>query len=280
MIAEYKTQLEAFAVTSFQKDLLEASLNNLADESNKLRFNNFACGIRELSRHVLLSMASDEEVLACIWYKNETDKDGGITRAQRIRYAIHGGINIKYVENELIDIDDFISSVLRAISLLNKFTHINELTFGIEPDEVADLSSQVVSAFSNFIGVIEDCRQNLTSELELHIDNAVVIHSISQSLDAIDMLATHHSVEYTEITSINITGIKSSSMTIDVEGDVHVVLQYGSNSDLKNDIGVELNDSFPFSCELLVQIDASFPNGKIEVKDFMVDTDSWYEGEE
>jgi len=38
---------------NFEHDLFEASLHNLDDSSNKLRFNNFAYSIRELTRHIL-----------------------------------------------------------------------------------------------------------------------------------------------------------------------------------------------------------------------------------
>lgn len=272
----YKAKLEKFAITPFQIELLEASLSNLVDENNKLRFNNFACGVRELCRHVLLSLAPDEEVLACEWYENDTKIKGKLSRAERIRFAIHGGIDPFYVEDELIEVEDYVSKILTAITMLNKFTHVNESTFGVNEITVQLLSDQVIEAFSDFVGVIESCRQSLIKALEGHIDDAVVLHSVSDSLDSVDMLATHHSVDYTELISMNVTVIGSTSMKVEVEGNVHVVLQYGSNSDLRNDIGAELNDSFPFTCELEVQIDAAFPNGQIEVNNFYVDTSSWY----
>ena len=40
--------------TSFQKSLLEDCFDNLKDKNNRLRFNNFAYSIRELSRHFLI----------------------------------------------------------------------------------------------------------------------------------------------------------------------------------------------------------------------------------
>lgn len=73
--------------SKFEKDLFEASLKNLEDKSNKLRFNNFSYSIRELLRHILHNLAPDNEIISCSWYKNETGTPGIISRGERVRHA-------------------------------------------------------------------------------------------------------------------------------------------------------------------------------------------------
>ena len=53
------------ATTPFQQELLNACFDNLKDQNNRLRFNNFAYSIRELSRHFLNTLATKEDVVLC-----------------------------------------------------------------------------------------------------------------------------------------------------------------------------------------------------------------------
>ena len=51
---------------------------------NPLRLNNFAMGLRELSRIVLHDLAHDADIKACCWHDEEKNKDGAVvfTRQQ------------------------------------------------------------------------------------------------------------------------------------------------------------------------------------------------------
>ncbi|WP_439695878.1 hypothetical protein ACFGVS_23890 [Mucilaginibacter sp. AW1-7] len=280
MIEEFLHQSEQFATNDFQKELLIASINNLSDQNNKLRFNNFACGIRELSRHVLSSLAPDEEVLACSWYQNETDKENGISRAQRVRYAIHGGLDIDYIEENLFDIKTYIKGVISTVALLSKYTHVNESTFGIPEEKVAELSSGVVRAFQEFMIAIENCREKLIDVLESDIDEAFIRNAIVDSMEALDELASHYSLEDIETTMIKITGLSSDLVYIEVSGNIEVILQWGSNSDLRNGDGLEAPTSFPFTSALTMVIDENFPKGDIQMEGLNIDTGDWHEQED
>ncbi len=52
-LEEYKKKIGKLVSTLFEKELAHASIDNLFEVKNKLRFNNFAYSMRELSRHVL-----------------------------------------------------------------------------------------------------------------------------------------------------------------------------------------------------------------------------------
>lgn len=273
-IRKYKETLSSFAETRFEKRLLTASLKNLSDSSNKLHFNNFAYGIRELSRHVLERLAPLKEVVACIWYKNITGKKGQLSRSERIKYAIQGGLSDKYVST-IFSLEKESKSVLKTIDLLNTYTHVNAKTFDLNESEVAKLSETVVDAFSRFVHAIQKCRERLISKIEDRLYDLIMEHSVSDSLDSVAELSTHFSLEGAWINAYHITQISSNYLSINAEGSLDTILQFGSNSDVKNDIGVELEMSFPFECVIKMEITEDFPETEIEVDEFLVNTSKW-----
>lgn len=118
--------IESRLVDGFEKELYQAALCNLDDVNNRLRFNNFAYAMRELVRHVLNRLAPDMEVLDCCWYKNEMDRENGITRIQRVNYAVQGGLSNEYVMDVLgLDIQQIRKSLKKSHDNLSKHTHIN-----------------------------------------------------------------------------------------------------------------------------------------------------------
>lgn len=64
-IDKFKIEIEKRLSGDFEHDLFDAALYNLNDVHNKLRFNNFAYSLRELTRHILARLAPD---LICIKY--------------------------------------------------------------------------------------------------------------------------------------------------------------------------------------------------------------------
>ncbi|MDO3641510.1 hypothetical protein [Mucilaginibacter sp. L3T2-6] len=276
-INQYYKNLEHLVSNDFEKHLLKACLNNLLDVDNKLRFNNFSSGIRELSRHILSTLAPDNEVLKCVWYKDETKISRQVTRGQKIKYAIQGGLNDKYIIKRGLDIETYKKSVLDAINLLNKYTHVNEESFGISDAEVLKLSNLVVSAFSNFINGINDCRNLIIVELEEDIDNVLIEHTIKENIDDIDILSTHHNIEYLQIDTIKIVGITHDIINASADGNIHVHQQFGSDGDVSRGDGVEWDTSFPFNGEIAISITYPLSKAEILIKSFHVDTDDWYE---
>lgn len=70
--------------------------------------------------------------------------------------------------------------------------------------------------------------------------------------------------------------IGPKDLSIKAEGYIEVELQYGSNSDVRHDMGAVISDSFPFAAT--VQFKLIRPLGKkAMVSNFNVDTSSWYE---
>ena len=145
---KFKIEIKKRLQDKFEHDLLDASLQNLVDIHNKLRFNNFAYSLRELTRHILERLAPDEKVLNTAWFIPISPKEPKkVTRKQRMKYAIQGGLPDDYVIDTLeIDVDAIGKKVGDNIDLLSKYTHVNPDSFYVEDDKVKELSEKVMDA--------------------------------------------------------------------------------------------------------------------------------------
>jgi hypothetical protein len=87
---------------------------------------------------------------------------------------------------------------------------------------------------------------------------------ISDTILEVDELATHHSVDevYVDRTT--------------VKGSLAVGLQWGSNSDVRRGDGVEIDQSFPFQCDIEVPVDDPFDLRGADTS-YVVDTSKWRE---
>jgi len=275
-IETYKQNLTSLTNNDFEKELLTASLDNLLDTGNKLRFNNFAYGIRELSRHILHNLSPEKEVKNCVWYKNENKKTGQLTRAERVKYAIQKGLPDKFVET-FYDTGEHIYDLRETLETLNKYTHVNHDTFNISENIINKLTKEVLDAFKRFAIGIDSFHKLFKKELEEHIDKVVMEHIIEETFDDIDILATHHNIEEHETSSYTITEIDSKNIFIEANGNLCVRLQYCSNGDLAKGEGLEMNTSFPFTFYLQIIINKDFAKSEYKTLSFNVNTDDWYE---
>lgn len=274
MLAEIEKEL----CEGFEKNLFAAAQKNLADKSNPLRLNNYSYAMRELIRHVLHRLAPDENVIQCSWYKNETDREKGITRKQRAYYAVQGGLDDSYVKDTLeLEVDDIHKDLIKAINRLSKFTHIEPNVFDLPEAEVESLVNETTEAVYGFLATINDCRKLVIDGLWEHIDSAVIDETLRETIIAIDELATHHFIDEVYTDKIAIFEINHESILFLVEGAVGCELQWGSNSDLRRGDGAVLPQSFPFTCELSSPVYEPESVETIE-SSLRVNTSSWYEG--
>lgn len=235
----------------FEIALFEAALRNLEDHENKLRFNNFAYAMRELSRHFLHRMAPDKNVLACRWYKNETKNENGITRRQRAYYAVQGGLSDEYVRRELcLDVDSIHDNLIKSINDLSKFTHIEKGVFSLPNDEVAKRVHSTLYATAEFFDLIHKFRNDICSGAWYEIDQTIVSTLLEEAVYSLDELATHHYIEEVWTELIKVESIDHESIHLSANGSITCEFQWGSNSDIKNDLGARMTKSIPFSCRL------------------------------
>jgi hypothetical protein len=272
----YKEKLIPLVKNKFERRLMRASIDNLKEHRNKLRFNNFAAGFRELSRHILHRLAPDEQIVKCVWYKNISGEKGKIARSERINYIIHQGLPDDYVRKEM-DLDDYQKEIKDALDTLNKYVHVNNDTFDIPQKDVLAYSSQIIDAFTALLIAIEECKEVVEREISRIIDDAVLQAAIEESIDEIDILSTHHWIDETDVEKWQITEIDAQNVYITASGFLTVQQQYGSDSDMRNDIGIQFSSSFPFESSLTMRITSRFPKDKVYKESINVDTSSWYE---
>lgn len=274
--------IKRLLTSQFETDLFEASLASLDETGNKLRYNNFAYSIRELSRHFLHRLAPEQNVKNCIWYKKETE-DGKPTRSQRIRYAIQGGITITTLEKWGFDIEELnktIKEIKAVIDTLSKYTHINPDVFDLKEDEIEKYKNEVLSAFKNFVQTIESYREQLKTFLDGHIEEHMISSVVSNYFESLDLLAPHYSLNYSELTDYHISEITDQEIIVSVFGDLHVTLEYGTKQERRDDDGLDLEECFPFETNIRYEIEDDFPSQRYEVDEFDVDTSEWYGDEE
>lgn len=152
--------MEEILESEFEVELFKAATYNLNQKENKLRYNNFAYSIRELSRHFLYRLAPEENVKHCSWFKEETE-DGKPTRTQRIKYAIQGGISdnmLNLLGFDSNNLNEEIRAIKKTIDSLSKYTHINPETFDIDSKDVDEMSAKVLGDFKIFAERISVCK--------------------------------------------------------------------------------------------------------------------------
>lgn len=259
----------------FEKALFAAARENLVDLKNPLRFNNFAYAMRELIRNVLARLAPDGEVFGCSWFKEETGRPRGISRRQRVYYAVQGGLSDAYLRDELgLEISDIHVKLRDSVDNLSKYTHIEEATFNLDADRISHHVTETFTAVVDLFQTIDECRRVLVEALTEHIDSSVVDAAISETIGSIDELATHHSVEEVSTDDVYVVQIDASFIRFIAEGTVTCVLQWGSNSDVRRGDGATLDEDFPFSCVLTSPVDE--PSAVVADEGaFSVDTSSW-----
>lgn len=265
--------------TKFQHQLLDACTENLKSNS-KLRFSNFAYSIRELSRHFLKSLAPDEEVKNTIWFKNESGEKDVITRGERIKYAIQEGLQDRFLDRECIsleELNDVKKDVVKAITTLSKFTHINEDTFNLSEEDEKKHVKEIISAFISFAEIISETRETIIYKLEDLLSEELMEKVMFEVSDDVDILSTHHWVEDVDIEQFHIVRLESEYIYVEANGTIDFLLQYGSDKDVERDIGAQLNTSFPFEAMFKIRLSKNLKKSKPEIETYKVNTDDWYE---
>ncbi|GAL74646.1 hypothetical protein JCM19275_3501 [Nonlabens ulvanivorans] len=264
--------------SEFERSLLDAALHNLKDTDNKLRYNNFAYSIRELSRHFLHRLSPEENVLACNWFEPITD-NGKPSRAQRIKYAIQGGINndnLIELGFDVEELEDDIKALKKAIDSLSKYTHINPDVFAIKEEDIKRMSDNVLTQFKVFANRIKDSREDFKHALEGKIEEQMIDAVISNHYENVDSLGPHRSLEYSELTEYHIIDINERAIVVEVFGNIYFTLEYGSKKERREGDGLDINEDFPFQTKIHYKIGSEFPSKDFEIEEFGVDTSEWY----
>jgi len=114
----------------------------------------------------------------------------------------------------------------------------------------------------------------ILSPIQQALDNAAVEALLEETIQAIDELASHYSLDEIYVDQRSIKSIGSQQITYEAEGTVDVTLQWESNSDVRNGDGAELSGNFPFKCEIEVPLDDVWNISGAETT-YFIDTKRW-----
>lgn len=273
-----KEEIKEILESDFEKELFDAAIQNLNEVDNKLRYNNFAYSVRELSRHFLHRLSPDENVKSCDWFETIT-QNGKPTRIQRIKYAIQGGVADETLKKLNFDVDELneeIKSIKKTIDALSKYTHINKETFNLETSQVEEKSENVFKELKTFVERIKSCRTDLAIFLDGQVEQHMIEEVIFNNYENVGMLARRYSIDFSEVSEYHIIEITNDTITVAVFGDIHFNLEYGSNKERREGDGLDISTSFPFETKIHYKIEDKFPSENYRIDDFGVDTDSWY----
>lgn len=263
--------------TDFQRQLLDAAALSINALDNPLRLNNFSTAFRELVRHVFDHLAPDEEIKKCEWYESEPTSRTGVTRAHRVGFVIHGGIAPAYARSVLdIDIDSERKRVVTAIDELSKFTHVNPATFGVAAGEVDARVADACTALQNVLETADFARKTLVAAIEYAVEKEVVHTVLQETVASVDEIASHHFIDEVSLDNVHVLRIGATEIEFVAHGTLEVQLQWGSNSDVRNDLGAVGSDSFPLTLHLVSPVTAP---GEVEAVagTLVVDTSDWFE---
>lgn len=263
------------AVDRFTQKALEGTARALADRDNPLRVNFFSAGIRIFFEHLMGALAPPDEVKACPWFQAVKDTKGP-TRAQRIQYCLQGGIVDQFLE-ETLDLEPkaLRRQLIAAFDNLSKHVHGREDTIILDGAAQDQEARSTVEAVAAFLNAYHECRAALLEPLAETLDDAAVDELMQETIQSIDELATHHSIEEIYVGETEVVSIGSESVRYRANGTIRVILQWGSNSDLRRDEGAEMGQSFPFECVFDVPVESPQDLSEAEVVSG-VDTSSWY----
>lgn len=253
---------------------VDGALRALQDQDNPLRLNFFSTAMRILYEHTMDRLSPRDDVARTSWFEREVD-DGRPTRAQRIKFAIHGGFSEKFVKEQLkVEIEPLCKRVLDSFSSLSKHIHSREDTIVLDQKEQDEFAEGAVSAMENFLTTMSECREAVLRPVADALDRAAVDVLLSGTIMEVEDLAPHFPVDELYVDDIGVEKIGVDSITYRVTGSIEVTLQWGSNSDVRNDDGAEAGQSFPFECEFRLPVDDPWDLGPAEPK-YSVDTSSW-----
>lgn len=263
----------------YARSVIDGASFALAHDENPLRLNFFSTAMRMLFEHVMDSLAPREMVARCSWFKSEA-QDGRPTRAQRALYAIQGGFTSDFVDEHLaVNAEQLAKQLRSAIDELSKQIHGRENTISRNLGEQNVLAESIVDAMLAFFDAVHDTRNEILMPIVEELDDTAVNALMFETIQSIDELATHYSLEEVYVENTEVHEIGPESITYRAEGSVGVILQWGSNSDVRRGDGAELEQSFPFSFDITVPLEHPWDLGMAETVGG-VDTSEWWDARE
>ena len=260
----------------FLEKICRGAIRAGRDKSNPIRGNLVASALRELATHVLHSLAPDNDVRQCVWFEQAKDTKT-VTRRQRARYIVQAGLSDDFVKEKLkVDAGAMAKPLLEAMDKLNKGTHVRADTVVHKGRTVRNMLYEVLSELYALVEEGEQARHSIKNAAAAALHSAVFDRMILETIQELDELSTHTRVDGHRIDEIRVRRLNAIDIEYCVTGEVDVELQYGSNSDVSNDIGVRSDDSYPYKAKVIANAAKPLAIDVHKIR-LAVDTRSFYE---
>jgi hypothetical protein len=260
----------------FLKKLCKGAIQAGRDKANPIRGNLVASALRELATHILHSLAPEDEVRRCVWFEQAQDTKT-VTRGQRARYIVQAGLPSDFVTEKLkVDASAMAKPLLDAMDTLHKATHVKPETVIHKGSAVRAMLFEVLGELHILLEEAQQARHAIKHAVATALHNAVFESLILDTIQELDELSTHTRIDGHWIETITVRRLDATHIDYRITGEVEVELQYGSNSDVDNDIGMRSDDSYPYRAK--VNAKAAKPlDIDTETIELTVDTSSFYE---
>lgn len=260
----------------FLKKLCKGAIKTGRDKSNPIRGNLVASALRELATHVLHSLAPDDEVRRCAWFKQAKDTKT-VTRGQRACYIVQAGLPDDFVKEQLkVDAGAMAKPLLEAMDKLHKATHVRADTVVYKGSAVREMLYDVLSELHTLLEDAKQARFSIKDAVGTALHNAVFENMILATIQELDELSTHTRVDGHWIDEIHVRRLDATVIEYRITGEVEVELQYGSDSDVANDIGMRSDDSYPYKANVIANVAKPLDIDAQAIR-LTVDTSSFYE---
>lgn len=260
----------------FLKTILKAVMRVARDKKNPIRGNMVASALRELVTYILHTLAPEDEVRRCCWFEQAKDTKT-VTRGQRARYIVQAGLPNDFVKEKLkVDAGALAKPLLAAMDALHKATHVRAETVVRKGAAVREMLYEVLTEIHALIDEATQSREAIKDAAATALHNAVFESLILETIQELDELSTHTRVDGHSIDTITVKRLDATRIDYRVTGDVEVELQYGSNSDVANDIGMRSDDSYPYRAQVSAEAGKPLDIDAQAIR-LHVDTSSFYE---
>lgn len=260
----------------FLRKMCKGAIKAGRDKTNPIRGNLVASALRELATHMLHSLAPDDEVRRCVWFEQAKDTKT-ITRNQRARYIVQAGLPDDFVKQKLkVDARAMAKPLLDAMDKLHRATHVRAETVVYKGSAVREMIYHVLSEIQVLLEEAAKARDLIKHAVSTALHNAVFESLILDTIQELDELSTHTRVDGHVIDEIKVWRVDASEIEYRVTGEVEVELQYGSDSDLANDIGMRSDDSYPYKAKVMAPACKPLDIDTKAIR-LTVDTSSFYE---
>jgi len=239
--------------TDWQREIFDAAVESFDHEDSPLRLKNFASALRELGRIGLGLLAPKKKIRACEWFEQNTHvrEEGGVTRAQRAKYAVQGELHDEFVLEYLhIDVQSTVKEYLALIDELNEYGHTIEESFDT-PAKSAELEAiRALESFDQLSGLIQERHASLLSSAADAARHFVTSELLREADEELDRLPTHFSVGDYHLDSLLVLSLSPDRILYQGRGRIYVRRQFEWNSAVAwDDVAVVL-DVCPFECSL------------------------------